>query len=217
MLKQSPPPPKRMRSRSISSDGMTARFNGGAFRQSLTAFASVAFRSQRTDEPEAKQKAGSLWPAPWQLSSHSLPIALAVILAWSAFALWLFLLPVAFRLLLALIFINLIQDQFAHRALVRHVVIEFVLVGIALDPFINLFIDAGILAELPGRFWRCGRGGGWGRSRRGDGCGCLWYRFCFCAGSCHTFSIFWCHQSFVPFTEGATGGVNSVSACCLRN
>lgn len=76
----------------------------------------------------------------------------------------LFLLPVAPGFLLAFVFFNLIQDEFAHGAFMRHFVEKLELIGIASDPFVNLLVDARIFTMLHRRI-----GGGRGdcRGRRG--------------------------------------------------
>lgn len=94
----------------------------------------------------SETKAGSLWPAQCSLAPHSLPIALAMVLTLATFAVLLVLLAIAFRLLLPLIFINLVQDQLAHGPFMGHLSEKLELIRIPFDPFINLFIDTRIFA-----------------------------------------------------------------------
>src|ERR1700728_2672553 len=75
-------------------------------------------------------------------TARALGSALVMALAVSLSAA--FLLPVTLALLPTFIPVNLIQDEFADGPLMRHLIIEFELIRISFDPFINLFVSARI-------------------------------------------------------------------------
>ena len=111
-----------------------------------------------------------------------------------------FLHDAAVHLLHPLVFLNLVQDEFADGAFMRQFIKEFELVGIGFNPRINLFIGARIFTVLNRPFEpRLRAFFGFVFSIR---FGCCWFSN---------------HQSFVPFTEGVAGAVNGASVCAFRN
>ncbi|MDE3100484.1 MAG: hypothetical protein KGJ88_13530 [Verrucomicrobiota bacterium] len=97
---------------------------------------------------------------------------MAVVVAWRCILSTALLLPIAFGFFPPFVFINFIQDEFADGAFMRHLVEKLELVGIPLDPFVNLFIGARIFTVLHRRTGcgcRCWRGGSFCGGRFGFG------------------------------------------------
>jgi len=130
--------------------------------QSLAAFASGGHRS--TNGSASSDATGaSLWPRILLSDSHSAAGAFGAVIVLCGFTAALLLLPVTFGFFSPLVSLNFIQYKFANGALMRHLVEKFELVGVPLNPFINLLVGARIFTVLHRRI---GRGSG---RRRGGG------------------------------------------------